>query len=221
MSAFQRQGAIMKEISQMVRDHIFRTVLKKAPKERIAEMLRVVNCHKSVETFRDGPEFSFYDLLDLVDAAGIDIGFTIRMRDGEEVTFYPGHNFGKTGGKNGTPHENRVAKKPYEYENTTYDYNTNRNRRGGVAKSAVAGLGLVDQRAGCRHVAEGLGGVYAPEADYEDLDAVVGQIGPKLPKTPLLCDVKKPKIEPPCSAANPKVLELPVINKDGDGRGEN
>lgn len=207
MSAFQRQGNIMKEISQMVRDHIFRTVLKKAPKERIAEMLRVVNCHKSVEVFRDGPEFTFYDLLDLVDAAGIDIGFTIRMRDGEEVTFYPGHNFGKTGGENGTPHEKRVAKKPYEYQTTTYDYNTNRGRNG-VAKSAVAGLGLVDQRTGHRHPNQGLGGVYAPEEDYEDLDAVAGQIGPKLPKAEPLCGVKKPQI-----------VNLRVVDKDG--RGEN
>jgi len=199
----------MKEISQMVRDHIFRTVLKKAPKERIAEMLRSVKCHKDVEVFRNGQEFTFYDLLDLVDAAGIDIGFTIRMRDGEEVTFYPGHNFGKTGGEDGTPHEKRAAKKPYEYQNTTYDYNTNQ-ARSGVAKSAVAGLGLVDQRAAVRHLNRGLGGVYAPEEDYEEFDVPSGQIGPKLPKTPPLCDVKKPKI-----------VNLRVVDGDKDGRGEN
>lgn len=98
----------------MVRDYIFRTVLKKAPKERIEEMLAVVKCRKSVESFRNGEDFSFYDLLDLVDAVGIDIGLTIRVRGGEEVTFYPGQNFGETGGENGTPHEKRVAKKPYE-----------------------------------------------------------------------------------------------------------
>jgi hypothetical protein len=136
MSAFQRQSGIMKELSQMVRDYVFRTVLKKAPKERIEEMLKTVKCHKSVEVFRDGSEFGFYDLLDLVDAAGIDIGLTIRVRDGEEITFYPGHNFGGTGGKNGTPQEKRAAKKPYEpYVAPTYvapqhDYRAGRGRNG-------------------------------------------------------------------------------------------
>jgi hypothetical protein len=115
----------------MVRDHVFRTVLKKAPKERIEEMLKTVKCHKSVEVFRNGTEFSFYDLLDLVDAAGIDIGLTIRVRDGEEVTFFPGHNFGGTGDGNGTPRENRVAKKPYEpYVAPQHDYRAGRGRCG-------------------------------------------------------------------------------------------
>jgi hypothetical protein len=109
----------MKEIAQMVRDHIFQTVLKKAPKERIEELLRSVKCNKTVEVFRTGKEFSYFDLLDLLDATGIDVGMTIRMRDGEEVTFFPAHNFGETGGKPGTPWENKAAKKPYE----AYEYN--------------------------------------------------------------------------------------------------
>ncbi len=207
MSAFQRQGEIMKELSQMVRDHVFRTVLKKAPKERIEEMLKTVKCYKSVETFRYGADFGFFDLMDLVDGVGLDIGISIRMRDGEEVTFYPGHNFGETGEESGTPHEKRVAKKPYEYENLAHDYCTYPGRNG-AAKSAVAGLGLVDQRAGRSPLREGLGGVYAPEDDDDEIGAVVQRIGPVISEHP--CDSKKPKI-----------VNLRVVTEDKDGRGEN
>ncbi len=122
MSRYQSQNAIMKEISQMVREHVFRTVLKKASDSRIEEMLRGVNCHKTPEVFRTGKDFGLYDLLDLVDAVGIDIGFTVRMRDGEELTFFPSRNFGQTGGRNGTPREKRVATKPYESKGAAYDY---------------------------------------------------------------------------------------------------
>ena len=207
MSAFQRQGEIMKELSQMVRDHVFRTVLKKAPKERIEEMLKTVKSYKSAEAFRYGADFGFFDLMDLVDAVGLDIGVSIRMRDGEEVTFYPGQNFGETGGEDGTLHERRVAKKPYEYENLAHDYCTYPGRNG-VAKSGVAGLGLVDQRASRSHLRGGLGGVYAPEEDDDNIDAVVQQPGPVISEHP--CDAKKPKI-----------VNLRVVTEDKDGRGEN
>lgn len=151
----------------MVRDHIFRTVLKKAPKERIEEMLRSIKCHKSVEVIRGGADFSFYDLLDLVDAAGIDIGLTIRTRDGEEVTFYPGQNFGETGGKNGTPREKRAARKPYD-PTPTYDYRAqNRMAAQFGAHGSESQLPMVN------HLAQH-GGLYAQDDDDEP-------IGPKLP----------------------------------------
>ena len=168
MNSIQRQLGVMKELSQMVRDHVFRTVLKKAPKERIKEMLKTVNCNKSVETFRDGPEFGFYDLLDLVDATGIDIGISIRMRNGEEVTFYPGHNFGKTGGKNGTPREKLAARKPFEYETPAYDYST-QHGHGGVGS-------LAHHRR--RALAVGCGGLYTQDDD-DDSGIGVG-FGPQL-----------------------------------------
>jgi len=182
MSAFQRQSGIMKEVSQMVRDYVFQTALKKAPKERIEEMLKTVKCHKSVEVFRNGTEFSFYDLLDLVDAAGIDIGITVRMRDGEEVTFYPGHNFGKTGGKNGTPREKRVAKKPYEAYTPNHDYRANRGHVTGAANPAW------NRNAAGRQVAGRTGGLYAQDDDNDGVDLLghmdgYGQrIGPKTPE---------------------------------------
>ena len=200
----------------MVRDHVFRTLLKKAPKERIEEMLKTVNCYKSVETFRHGIDFGLYDLLDLVDAAGIDIGITIRMRDGEEITFYPGHNFGKTGGRNGTPHEKRVAKKPYEYDNQTYDY---RAHPQGAIAAANPGAPL-------RYPKGVLGGSeLAPDDD--DADVRIGlRTGPQLPprhpsgcgSAPTIVDElaadKKP--ETLCDAKKPKVVNLPVVNSADD-----
>ncbi len=150
----------------MVRDHIFRTVLKKAPKERIEEMLRSIKCHKSAASFRDGVDFSFYDLLDLVDAAGIDIGLTIRTRDGEEVTFYPGQNFGETGGKNGTPHEKRAARKPYEHT-ATHDYRYQNQLAATRARNAGSQLPMMNRFAHS-------GGLYAQDDDDE-------LIGPKPP----------------------------------------
>lgn len=179
MSAFQRQAGIMKELSQMVRDYIFRTVLKKAPKEQIEEMLRSVKCHKAVATFRDDPEFSFYDLLDLVDAAGIDIGVTIRTRDGEEVTFFPAHNFGETGGKNGTPREKRVAKKPYEYTAPAYQHH-----RGGAHQQQYY------------QSQQQQGGLYAQDDDWEDYG-----IGPKLPPSSAAAPGGRPKRDPIPQAA--------------------
>ncbi len=199
----------------MVRDHVFRTVLKKAPKERIEEMLKTVNCYKSVETFRHGIDFGLYDLLDLVDAAGIDIGITIRMRDGEEITFYPGHNFGKTGGRNGTPHEKRVAKKPYEYENTVYD---SRAHPRGAISAANPGATL-------RYPKGVLGGSeLAPDDD--DADVRIGAtLGPQLPprhpsgcgSAPTILDItdvidtdKEP--ETLCDVKKPGVVDLRVVN---------
>jgi hypothetical protein len=115
MTSFQRQSGIVKEIAQMVREHVFRTTLRDIPDPQLREMLSSVKNHKTIEIFRDGKEFAWFDLLDLVDFCGIDLGITIRMRDGEEVTFYPGHNFGETGTCAGTPQEEKVAKKPYEH----------------------------------------------------------------------------------------------------------
>ncbi len=178
MSAFQRQAGIMKELSQMVRDHIFRTVLRKAPKERIEEMLRSVKCHKSVEIFRDGVDFTFYDLLDLVDAAGIDIGLTIRIRDGEEVTFYPGHNFGETGGKNGTPREKRAAKKPFETH--VYDYRDNnryQQRQAAAAARASAANPTGSQLPLAQRLSHGTGVYSQLDDDHAE------PIGPKIPPT--------------------------------------
>ena len=184
MSAFQRQAAIMKEVSQMVRDYVFRTALKKAPKERIEEMLKTVGCHKSVEVFRFGPEFGIHDLMDLVDAAGIDIGITIRLRDGEEVTFYPGHNFGKTGDRNGTPREKRVAKKPYEYENYTHNCQANPGRNGVHTPPRTGGRAWLAGRSHAVGGMAGCAGLYAQDDDDEFVDAFGQQIGPRPPTTP-------------------------------------
>jgi hypothetical protein len=224
----------MKEVSQMVRDYVFRTALKKAPKERIEEMLKTVGCHKSVEVFRFGPEFGIHDLMDLVDAAGIDIGITIRLRDGEEVTFYPGHNFGKTGGQNGTPREKLVAKKPYEYENYANNYQANPGRNGvhtpaqTGSRAWLAGRGRGGGMAGCA-------GLYAQDDDDDFVDAFGQQIGPKpasasrssskFPTEPLRdVPAKPPEDEKPttlCDVKKPEVVDLRVIDGDQDGRGEN
>jgi hypothetical protein len=114
MSNFARQTGIVKEVAQMVRDYIFQTTLKKAPEARIHEMLQNVKCNKPVKVFRSGKDFGYFDLLDLLDMTGIDLGLTIRLTGGEEVTFYPGHNFGETGLGLGTPQEKKAAKKPFE-----------------------------------------------------------------------------------------------------------
>jgi hypothetical protein len=228
----------MKELSQMVRDHVFRTVLKKAPPERIEEMLKTVKCHKSVEVFRDGAEFGFYDLLDLVDAAGIDIGLTIRVRNGEEITFYPGHNFGGTGGKNGTPREKRVAKKPYEpyvaapYVAPQHDYRAGRGRNG-VQTPALTPAPTVTPISHNLHSPESpawhkqrraaMKARTAPgnfDLDDENDDMVDGfgqRIGPSLPKP----DPVIPSTPKLCGAKKSRPFELRVVDTDKDGRGSN
>ena len=121
LTSYQRQAAITREVAQMVRDHLFRTVFRRAPAERIQEVLRAAKCHKTPDFMRHGTEFTFLDLLDLLDGAGVDLGLSIRTRDGQETTFWPGRNFGPTGSLDGTPHE--ALKATRDHDNFAHAHN--------------------------------------------------------------------------------------------------
>jgi len=110
MSAVQRQSRVLIEVASMVRDYLFRHTFRDFSTERLEEMFR--KSTRTVEDLRVKP-ITMWDLLDLLDGGEVDLGIVIRERNGSQLTFFPGSNFGSMTSASDTPREEETAKKDF------------------------------------------------------------------------------------------------------------
>jgi hypothetical protein len=127
MSAIQHQGDVLREAATMVRDYLFQNLFRHYSDEQLQEITR--HSHKAISAIRHGSA-TMWDLMDLLEGAGIDIGLTIRTRDGEKVTFFPGVNFGPMSSGAGDGQEKKVAKKSFDTTPTAIPRSDNSNQGG-------------------------------------------------------------------------------------------
>jgi len=103
-SPHQRRAAVGRKASEMVIDYFLRTEFAGLDVEQLVE--RTGFSRHIAESMLEMKNLMFQDVLQACEATGIDIGLTIRLQDGREVTFFPSQNFGI----GAAPREGRPAK---------------------------------------------------------------------------------------------------------------